>query len=282
MVSPDTRQPLELHGIPEKNPEIILSCPSTGQKYIIRDGIPIFIEWDDGTAVSEFEHKYQFETEPWSYNHRAAEMLRHEYVAQTLKTVQPGAKRVLDLGCSLGQLSQKLGEVYPTIVSLDVSLTAVLQARKNLAHCRADYTFVVASAAALPFGDNSFDCVVASDGLHAWEISRHVQKKAIGEIERILQPGAFVLLTDYLHPQKFPQLITLVEESPLVIKRIDYLNDRLWYQVESWLHRVQNAYPVRALLRNFSFARLLRRISALRGINGSKHIAILAQKKSHS
>lgn len=245
--------------------------------YPAPQGIPIFIPSD--SASQEFEEMYRTLSEPWKYSGRAAEVLRHEFVAAIALEACPEPSWVLDLGCSVGQLSALLGQHFPRIASLDVSATAVMKAK---AYCEtvstAEFAFVVASAAELPFATESFSLVVASDGLFGWELPEAVQKQVISEILRVLKPGGNAIFTDYLGYKKFDRLLRLIDESALHRERTEYLHDRLWYQMESWFHLVQNNRIVKALLRNRSVALALRGVARIFGARASKHICVVARK----
>ena len=58
-----------------------------------------------------FDGLYQGQAEPWTYSVRAAEVLRHETLERAVRSLRPRFERVLDVGCSLGQLTEIL--VHP-------------------------------------------------------------------------------------------------------------------------------------------------------------------------
>jgi SAM-dependent methyltransferase/uncharacterized protein YbaR (Trm112 family) len=290
LVCPESKQPLVLN-----SDETHLLCPATGAQYIVHNGIPHLVESteDTGTAAL-FEALYTAEPEPWSYSERAAEVLRHEFVSDIAHRFAAAADYVLDVGCSNGQLSARLGTVFPRIVSLDISPTAVHTARTALissiaapsqgmpgaSRPHASYCFLVASSTALPLADASMDAVIVSDGLHGWELSSTFQRRVLLECHRVLKPGGYAIFTDYLHPNQHHQLLALVEQSPLAIVAVEYLYDRLWYQMESLLRAFHGTTWVKALLKNMGIARTLKRVARLFGARGSKHICVVAQKTS--
>ncbi len=249
-----------------------------GTSFPVVRGVPMFLASDAESL--EFETMYQNLSEPWKYSGRAAEMLRHEFVVALAREVAEKPDWVLDLGCSVGQLSAQLGQHFPRIASLDVSATAVLKAKTTCeASSKAEFAFVVASATALPFATESFSLVVASDGLFGWELSETAQQQVLSEITRVLKPGGRAIFTDYLGHKKFPFLLKLIDSSPLQRERTEYLHDRLWYQMESWFHLAQDNALVKAILRNRSLALGLRGIARLFGARASKHIGIVARKR---
>ncbi|MEI7973626.1 MAG: hypothetical protein WCH11_04585, partial [Bdellovibrio sp.] len=74
---------------------------------------------------TDFEFKHQSESEPWNYSDRAAEILRHEWVSEMAQFYDPQGFGVLDVGCSFGQLSQRLLERGLKLISMDLSSKAV-------------------------------------------------------------------------------------------------------------------------------------------------------------
>ena len=93
---------------------------------------------------------------------------------------EPG-KRTLDLGCGEGRLSRFLRSLGHRVAGADASPTMVRLAAGHPDHEPA----VVADAAALPFGDASFDLVVAYMCLHDMD----QMPRAVGEAARVLERG---------------------------------------------------------------------------------------------
>jgi ubiquinone/menaquinone biosynthesis C-methylase UbiE len=138
--------------------------------------------------------------------------------------------------------------------------------------------FVLASVTALPFHDGSFDVVVLSDGLHSWQIPREERQLALAEAHQVLEPSGHALLTEYLQPRVFPEFVAQVRASPLEVVWIEYLYDRLWYQIESWFKAVRRWTWVERLFASVSFARFLCTVGRFFGGRGSRHIAVAARK----
>lgn len=104
--------------------------------------------------------------------------------------LQPGEK-VLELGCGTGSMWQ--GVVLPDachVTLTDLSAGMLETARQNTAHLCADYA--VCDAMALPYGDATFDVVIANMMLyHVPDIGQ-----ALSEIRRVLKPtGRFFAAT---------------------------------------------------------------------------------------
>jgi SAM-dependent methyltransferase len=98
-----------------------------------------------------------------------------------LPLLPPPGSQTLDLGCGEGRLSHDLARLGHTVVGIDRSPALVEAAR--IAH--PEITFEEADAAALPFADASFDCVVAFMVLQDTDPLDAV----IGECARVLSTG---------------------------------------------------------------------------------------------
>jgi ubiquinone/menaquinone biosynthesis C-methylase UbiE len=100
----------------------------------------------------------------------------------------PPRSHILELGCGPGNLwlenIQRVPEGWKITLS-DLSLGMVQQAQKNLRPSCRPFRFAVVDAQSLPFGDESFDAVIANHMLY------HVpdRTKAFSEIRRVLVPG---------------------------------------------------------------------------------------------
>src|SRR5262249_30767550 len=108
-----------------------------------------------------------------------------------LEIVPPPGRRTLDLGCGEGRLSRDLKRLGHDVVGVDASPTMVAAARD----ADPEIDVRLADAAALPFGDDSFDCVVAFMSLQDVDDF----EGAIDEGARVLEPdGRFCIAI--VHP----------------------------------------------------------------------------------
>ena len=110
---------------------------------------------------------------------------------QFLELVPAPGRRTLDLGCGEGRLSRDLKELGHWMVAVDVSPTMVAAAQE------ADPGLEVhlADAAALPFADGAFDCVVAFMSLQDVDDL----EGAVVEAARVLKPGGRLCIA-IVHP----------------------------------------------------------------------------------
>jgi len=108
-----------------------------------------------------------------------------------LELVLAPGRRTLDLGCGEGRLSRDLKALGHDIVGVDVSPTMLEAAREADPQIETH----LADAAALPFSNAAFDCVVAFMSLQDVDDLGG----AVREAARILQPGGHLCLA-IVHP----------------------------------------------------------------------------------
>lgn len=236
---------------------------------------------DDARRV-HFESRYRTDDEPWDYSLRAAEVLRHHFVLEMVRTLAP--RRVLDLGSSLGYLTAGLARLPVTTCAMDISPTAVRRTRNRVRaeprrDERATQLYAAGSALAIPFARGSFDLVVALDGLHSWLLNADERGLVLREAYEIVEPGGHLLLTEHLRPEQFRGFVREAEASPFRIVGVSYLYDRPWYQIESWFKAVHGWRAIRAVRRSLRVARTLSTIGRAFGPVASRHICVLARKE---
>ena len=100
---------------------------------------------------------------------------------------------VLDLACGTGDFSEIVLERLPRARAIAVDLTEEML---QLARRRGLSDAVCGDAGALPFADNSFDCVFIGYGLRNFPNL----EAAILEIERVTRPGGLLLSLDFFLP----------------------------------------------------------------------------------
>ena len=109
---------------------------------------------------------------------------------------QLSAERVLDIGTGTGRHALKLARGGANVTALDQSLEMLAVARQRALDEGLSIDFQVASLDVdLPFADNQFDLVICA------LVLCHIpaMDQTIKEFVRVLQPGGFMLITDF-HP----------------------------------------------------------------------------------
>lgn len=217
---------------------------------------------------------YSAQEDPWNYSRRAAEILRHELIARELAASGVKFENALDVGCGLGQLTRRLKSLTRNLTACDVSEPALKKARGM--EWNRGVHFTAAGLPGLPFRKESFDLVVAADGINEF-VPEPSRPQALSEIRAALKAGGLILFSDYMRPGSFEPFIRAVGDQFRILKLV-YLNDRMWYQFESWFKAVRHWEAVKILLSQVWIARILRPVSGLLGTKGSTHLLILAQK----
>jgi SAM-dependent methyltransferase len=256
---------------------------------------------------ARFEGMYRTRPEVWAYSRRGAELRRHDHMVKLARTLQPSAKRILDIGCSAGQLTSRLAGLAPDVFAIDISETAVERARVRceaaalgvaLLKARRErikdaglppraggppsaattFHFSLASSYSLPFRSGSFDFILCCDGIHSWRLDPTESSATLREANRLIAPGGHVVLTDHMRPEHFDDLIQRVRESPLVIEDVAFLHNRLWYSLERALRRHEKRSWAQWMLASRGVARGLELLASLGGRRGAKHVCIVATK----
>jgi SAM-dependent methyltransferase len=108
-----------------------------------------------------------------------------------LAEIGPG-DRALDVGCGTGEFTAQMAQVGAGVVGTDVAEAALERARTR--HRGLDFRITTIDGP-LPFPDNSFDLVWAS------EVIEHIGDTArwLSEVRRVLTPAGRLLLTTPSH-----------------------------------------------------------------------------------
>jgi ubiquinone/menaquinone biosynthesis C-methylase UbiE len=108
-----------------------------------------------------------------------------------LAHMRPG-DRVLDLGCGAGEFTRVAADAGTTVTGSDIAQAAISRARQR--HPDLDFRPMPIDGA-LPFADNEFDLVWAS------EVIEHVTDTArwLSEVRRVLKPRGRLVVTTPNH-----------------------------------------------------------------------------------
>ena len=122
-----------------------------------------------------------------------------EYKYFVRKILRKGIKsgRVLDIGTGSGRLAIELAKAkccHFDIVALDISENMVKKAGENARRSGVEnkIRFLVSTAAALPFPDNSFDLVISYASLHHWLKPVTV----FDEVDRVTRETGYAIIRD--------------------------------------------------------------------------------------
>lgn len=175
----------------------------------IHNGIPILLPKNHN--IHTIEH-YTKDAEFFDYfEERFPETAKEEerLYQYIFSKIPPQAKLIADVGCGRGWLAKTLLDFDRIVVSIDVSyknVSTVLQKYPSEHHYG-----VVADGYYLPFKDETFDCIVAS------EVIEHLEKPSlfVAELFRVLKNrGKLILSTPYKEKIKYSLCIHCNKPTP--------------------------------------------------------------------
>ena len=127
------------------------------------------------------------------YNGQREEIESVEYSYRLHEYKNFKDKKVLDVGCGNGYVLSKYATEGAEVFGVDITQASVDLCNKRFGYLGLKGHFQVADAQAIPFPDDTFDCVCSMGVLH------HVPdtQKAINEIYRVLKPGGRLIVMFY-------------------------------------------------------------------------------------
>jgi ubiquinone/menaquinone biosynthesis C-methylase UbiE len=107
-----------------------------------------------------------------------------------------GARRILDLGCGTGAMAIALARDLPAakVIGIDGDPAVLRRARGKAAKLGVELELHEALADAIPFADESVDCVISTLVFH--HLPADVKRGALVEARRVLTPGGRLLICD--------------------------------------------------------------------------------------
>lgn len=120
---------------------------------------------------------------------------------------------VIELGCGSARLARELLELKlaRSVVGLE---TDRIQHEKNLSRPQEGLTFLLGSAAALPFADASFDLALMLKSLH--HVPLHHMGKALNEAARVLRPGGWLYVSEPVYEGALNEIVKLYNDEGMV------------------------------------------------------------------
>lgn len=208
LISPDSGEKLNF----DSNTKTLQD--SKGYNYHTEKFIPILLP-KSKIQDSEFDYleHYKQDAEQFDYFEDRSSGTLHEETRvreYILSRINGEISTILDVGCGNGWLAKVMLNKNIFICSLDAWLSNPMKAI-NL-YPSENHTAVVADALCLPFSDESFEVIVAS------EIIEHIgnPKNFVSELIRCLKPGGkLIITTPYKEVIKYYLCIHCNKQTPV-------------------------------------------------------------------
>lgn len=151
-------------------------------------GRPAQLSASDRRAWERTYAETDYKRLPW-YSSRPSPWLVHAVGEHWLR---PGST-VLDVGCGAGSNVLWLGKHGFHAFGVDIAPGAIAAAKSRARKLRADVSFQVADAVALPFPRGAFTAALDTGCFHTLPV--RLRSNYVDEISRVLRPGSPFLLT---------------------------------------------------------------------------------------
>jgi SAM-dependent methyltransferase len=116
-----------------------------------------------------------------------------EFSARLHEYARFNGKRVLDVGCGNGYVLSRYAQAGAMTTGVDLTDAAVDLCRRRFEYLGLEGEFRQANAEALPFSDETFDCVTSMGVLHHTPDTA----AAVAEVFRVLKPGGRLIVMFY-------------------------------------------------------------------------------------
>lgn len=118
-----------------------------------------------------------------------------------------GNGKILDVGCGDGYISSRLSKNFKDVIGIDISREALKIARKK----NPKITFIVADCTNLPFSDESFETIVASEIIE--HLTHEDGKKFLNEASRVLKPHGVIIASSPNISNPYMKFLQLVRKN---------------------------------------------------------------------
>jgi 2-polyprenyl-3-methyl-5-hydroxy-6-metoxy-1,4-benzoquinol methylase len=146
-----------------------------------------------------FEGLYRQDDDPWKFATSPYEQAKYQHTLSALG--EERAASALEVGCSIGVLTEKLASHCETLTSTDISQSALDRAKARCADLT-NVDFRLVSSAGDSF-DGRFDLIVLSEVIYYWDDAdlALVAEKLTGTI----LPGGRLLMVHWLGETNYPK-----------------------------------------------------------------------------
>ncbi|RJS90495.1 glycosyltransferase [Candidatus Bathyarchaeota archaeon] len=155
------------------------------------------------TLEDEGELKRFYDSLPGDVYYRASRSLflprrfwhRHKngQILEALRRYGRGVRRVLDVGCGSGVLTERLGEEGYEVYGVDIGEGFLRWCQGRRRHINSiKPSYLMGDARSLPFAEASFDAIICSEVL---EHFKREAGEALEQFRRLLRPGGLLVIT---------------------------------------------------------------------------------------
>lgn len=144
------------------------------------------------TSEEFFDSLYKISGDPWGFASNSYELDRYRAVLKALPTET--FVRGFEPGCSIGVLTEALGQSCTELEAMDLSAIAVATAQQRCAHLTNVRIFQGALPEDLP--DGEFDLVIFSEIGYYFE--RAALRSLVDRLSQVLVPGGTLLACHWL------------------------------------------------------------------------------------
>ena len=171
----------------------------------------------ESLSTQYFDKLYEEDQDPWNFE--TSEYERTKYAATLAALPNERYQNALEIGCSIGVLTEQLAVRCERLLAIDGSELPLRQARKRLA----DKPHVHLSQMRVPdaFPDDQYDLILVSEVGYYW--SHQDLAKAQQKILETLRPGGHLLLVHWIQPTNYPLTGDEVHDAFRDLAQADHL-----------------------------------------------------------
>ena len=148
--------------------------------------------------TSYFDDLYAGNPDPWGFESKPYE--REKYAATLAALPRPHYAAALEIGCSIGVLTEQLAKRCDRLVALDAAEAPLARARQRLAGQA--HVEILHGRVPEEWPEGHFDLILFSEVLYFFD--EEDLKRVCTQVTRSLRPGGDVVLVHWLPETDFP------------------------------------------------------------------------------
>ncbi|ATR19854.1 Nodulation protein S [Roseomonas mucosa] len=153
---------------------------------------------DRSLPTSYFDDLYAGNPDPWGFESKPYE--REKYAATLAALPRPHYAAALEIGCSIGVLTEQLAKRCDRLVALDAAEAPLARARQRLAGQA--HVEILHGRVPEEWPEGHFDLILFSEVLYFFD--EEDLKRVCTQVTRSLRPGGDVVLVHWLPETDFP------------------------------------------------------------------------------